>query len=189
MENSGPPRLPTSRQAVVQSEKSPGGFELTNRSVPVPLSHQIVIKVVAVALNQCDWKTPLRVPCPGAIDGADYSGTIVRVGESAAVDYGWKIGDRVVGAKVASNIREPWAGAFTEYVVEEADGCWRVPETLSWEEAAAVGCAVTTSVGTALWISSKLPGTPETPTLKRKYVLVYGGATASGAFAIQLLRL
>ncbi len=189
MENSTLPRLPTSRQAVIQSEKKPGSFELTNLPLPVLLSHQVLIKVAAVALNQCDWKMPLRLPCPGAIDGADYSGTIVRVGECAALDYGWKIGDRVAGAKVASNVNTPWAGAFTEYTVEDADGCWRVPETLSWEEAAAVGCAVTTSIGMALWISLKLSGTPEIPTLKPKYVLVYGGATASGTFAIQLLNL
>ena len=41
----------------------------------------------------------------------------------------------------------------------------------------------------ALWISLKLPGTPENPTLEPKYILVYGGATASGTFAIQLLKL
>jgi NADPH:quinone reductase-like Zn-dependent oxidoreductase len=141
--------------------------------VSVSLSHQILIKVAAIALNQCNWKMSLRVPCPRAFDGADYSGTIVRVGKSAAVDYGWKIGDRMAGAKVASNVREPWAGAFIEYVAEGTDGCWRVPETLSWEEAAATGCAATTSVGMALWIPLKLPGTPETPTLKSSTFLLW----------------
>lgn len=90
---------------------------------------------------------------------------------------------------MASSRRRPWVGAFTEYIIEEADSAWQVPENLSWEEAAAVGCAVTTSVGMALWTSLKLPGTPEKPTLEPKYVLVYGGATASGTFAIQLLKL
>ena len=184
------PALPTSQQAVVQSAKNPGAFEIsTNRPIPVPSPTQLLIKVSAVALNHCDWKMPGRVPCPGAVDGADYSGTVVRLGESAARTSGLKIGDRVAGAQMASSRRRPWAGAFTEYILEEADSAWRVPENLSWEEAAAVGCAVTTSVGMALWISLKLPGTPEKPTLEPKYVLVYGGATASGTFAIQLLKL
>ena len=184
------PPLPTSQQAVVQSAKNPGAFEIsTNRPIPVPSPTQLLIKVSAVALNHCDWKMPGRVPCPGAVDGADYSGTVVRLGESAARTSGLKIGDRVAGAQMASSRRRPWVGAFTEYILEEADSAWRVPENLSWEEAAAVGCAVTTSVGMALWISLKLPGTPEEPTLRPKYVLVYGGATASGTFAIQLLKL
>lgn len=183
------PTLPTSQQAVVQSENA-GSFEIsTNRPIPVPLPSQILIKVSAVALNHCDWKMPGRVPCPGAVDGADYSGTVVRLGESAALTSGFKIGDRVAGAQMASSRRRPWAGAFTEYIIEEADSAWLVPENLSWEEAASIGCAATSSVGMALWVSLKLPGTPEKPTLEPKYVLVYGGATASGTFAIQLLKL
>ncbi|KAK0513951.1 hypothetical protein JMJ35_003673 [Cladonia borealis] len=184
------PPLPISQQAIVQSAKNPGTFEIsTNRPIPVPSPTQLLIKVSAVALNHCDWKMPVRVPCPGAVNGADYSGIVVRLGESAARTSGLKIGDRVAGAQMASSRRRPWVGAFTEYILEEADSAWRVPENLSWEEAAAVGCAVTTSVGMALWISLKLLGTPENPTLEPKYVLVYGGATASGTFAIQLLKL
>ncbi|KUJ20447.1 GroES-like protein [Mollisia scopiformis] len=170
------PPLPTSRQAVVQSAKNPGSFEIETRPLPVPSPTQILIKVAAVALNHCDWKMPGRVPCPGAVDGGDYSGTVVRLGETAALTSGLKIGDRVAGAQMASSRRRPWVGAFTSYIVEEADCCWLVPENLSWEEAASVGCAVTTG----------LPGTPETPILDPKFVLVYGGATASGTFAIQL---
>ena len=184
------PILPTSQQAVVQSAKNPGSFELcTNRPILVPSPDQVLIKVSAVALNHCDYKMPARVPCPGAVDGADFSGTIVRLGESAALTSGLKIGDRVAGAQLASSRRRPWSGAFAEYIIENAVSVWRVPENLSWEEAAAIGCAVTTSVGMALWISLKLPGTPEEPTSEPKYVLVYGGSTASGTFAIQLLKL
>lgn len=182
--------LPTSQQAVVQSKSNPGGFEISsNRPLPIPSPSQVLIKVSAVALNHCDWKMPTRVPCPGAVNGADFSGTIVRLGESISVNSGLKMGDRVAGAQMASSRRRPWVGAFTQYITEEADSVWLVPETLSWEEAASIGCAVTSSVGMALWVSLKLVGTPEDPTPESKYVLVYGGATASGTFAIQLLKL
>lgn len=183
------PALPTSQQAVVQSEDA-GSFEIsTNRPIPVPSRSQILIKVSVVALNHCDWKMPARVPCPGAVDGADYSGTVIRLGDSVARTSTLKVGDRVAGAQMASSRRRPWAGAFTEYILEESDSCWLVPDNLSWEEAASVGCAASSSVGMALWISLKLSGTPEGPVSEPKYVLVYGGATASGTFAIQLLKL
>jgi NADPH:quinone reductase-like Zn-dependent oxidoreductase len=90
---------------------------------------------------------------------------------------------------MASSRRRPWAGAFTEYILEEADMAWRIPDNLSWEEAASMGNAVTSSVGMALWWSLKLRGTPESPIPEPQYVLVYGGASASGTFAIQLLKL
>ena len=110
---------------------------------------------------------PLRVPRPGAVDGGDYSGIVVRVGKDV---IGWKVGDRAAGAQVGSDVGRPGAGSFTEYVAEDADQGWHVPDHLNWEEGAAVGCAVTTSVGMALWRSLKLPGTPEEPTMTPKYV-------------------
>lgn len=175
---------------MVQSKNNPSGFEISlNRPLPIPSSSQVLIKVSAVALNHCDWKMPTRVPCPGAVNGADFSGTLVRLGESVSLGFGLKIGDRVAGAQMASSRRRPLVGAFTQYLTEEADSVWLIPEVLSWEEAASIGCAVTSSVGMTLWVSLKLLGTPENPTLDPKYVLVYGGATASGTFAIQLLKL
>jgi NADPH:quinone reductase-like Zn-dependent oxidoreductase len=183
------PELPTSQQAVVQSNDA-GNFEISaGRPIPTPLPTEVLVKVAAVALNHCDWKMPSRVPCPGAVNGADYSGTVVRMGEVAAQTSGLMVGDRVAGAQMASNHRRPWAGAYAEYIREEADCCWKVPDNLSWEEAAAVGCAASLTSAMGVWYSLKLTGTPESPTSDPKYVLVYGGATASGTYAIQILKL
>lgn len=85
---------------------------------------------------------------------------------------------------MASSRRRPWVGAFAGYILVEAESAWQVTESLLWEEVAVVGCAVATSVGMALWISLKLPRTPERPALEPRYFLVYGGATASGTFAM-----
>ncbi|KAL8313573.1 hypothetical protein RB597_006165 [Gaeumannomyces tritici] len=185
------PVLPPSRQAIMQSAKKPGTFELRADlpMPPLPPDH-VLIKVSAVAINHRDYKMPARIPCPGAVDGSDFSGTIVRLGEAVArTPGGLQIGDRVAGAQMASQVRRPWYGAFSEYVADKADNVWRVPEHLSWEQAASIGCGVTTSVGMALWWAMKLSGTPEEPTTAPKFVLVYGGSTASGTFAIQLLKL
>ncbi|KAB5550764.1 chaperonin 10-like protein [Coniochaeta sp. 2T2.1] len=185
------PVLPRSRQAIVQSATTPGSFELcTNLPLPAVPPDHVLIKVIAVAVNHCDYKMPSRVPCPGAVDGSDFSGVVVRLGKSVArTPGGLQIGDRVAGAQMGNQRRRPWSGAFTEYIAEKAENIWRVPEHLSWEQAASIGCAVTTSVGMALWWVMKLPGTPEKPTPDPKFVLVYGGSTASGTFAIQLLKL
>ena len=98
-------------------------------------------------------------------------------------------GGRVAGAQIASSRRRPLVRVFTGYILEEADSAWQVTESLLWEQVAAIGCAVATSVEMALWILLKLPITPERPALEPRYVLVYGGATISGTFAIQSLRL
>lgn len=85
-----------------------------------------------------------------------------------------RIGDPVAGAQMANQARRPWSGAFAEYISEKPDNLWRVPEHLSWEQAASIGCAVASSVGMALWWEMKLRGTPEEPTPDPKFVLVYG---------------
>ncbi|KAL7929272.1 GroES-like protein [Trichoderma chlorosporum] len=184
------PAIPDVRKAIVQSAMKPGTLELrADQPMPDLPPDSVMIKVEAVALNHCDWKMPARVPCPGAVDGTDFAGTIVRLGESAARESGFAIGDRVAGAQVASHPPQPWSGSYSEYIVEKAVQCWPVPENLSWEEAASVGAAVTSSVGIALWHTLQLAGTPEEPVSHSKFVLVYGGATACGTFAIQVLKL
>ncbi|ORX97045.1 hypothetical protein BCR34DRAFT_607414 [Clohesyomyces aquaticus] len=79
-----------------------------------------------------------------------------------------RISNHVAGAQMASQARPPWPGAFTEYIAEKPDNL---------------------SVGMALWWEMKLPGTPAEPTPDAKFVLVYGGSTASSTFAIRLLKI
>ncbi|TQV90537.1 zinc binding enoyl reductase [Cordyceps javanica] len=185
------PALPALRQAVVQSTTEPGCFELrTDLPMPNMPPDHVLIKVRAVAVNHCDYKMPARIHCPGAVDGCDFSGAIVRLGDAVArTPGGLRIGDRVAGAQMASQARRPWSGAFTNYIAEKPENLWRVPDQFSWAQAASIGCAVASSVGMALWWEMKLPGTPEVPNKEEMFVLVYGGSTASGTFAIQLLKM
>lgn len=185
------PALPPLRQAVVQSTEELGTLELrTDLPMPTVSPDHVLIKVAAVAVNHCDYKMPARVHSPGAVNGCDFAGAVVRLGDSVArTPGGLRIGDRVAGAQMASQARRPWSGAFAEYIAEKPANLWRLPEHFSWEQAASVGCAVASSVGMALWWEMKLPGTPEEPTADAKFVLVYGGSTASGTFAVQLLKM
>jgi NADPH:quinone reductase-like Zn-dependent oxidoreductase len=185
------PALPSTRQAVVQPATKPGTFELrTDLPVPTVSPDHVLIKVSAVAVNHCDYKMPARIHCPNTVDGCDFSGAVVCLGDAvASMPGGLRIGDRVAGAQMASQACRPWSGAFTEYIAEKPENLWRVPEHFSWEQAASIGCAVASSVGMALWWEMKLPGTPEKPTSDPKFILVYGGSTASGTFTMQLLKM
>jgi NADPH:quinone reductase-like Zn-dependent oxidoreductase len=64
----------------------------------------------------------------------------------------------------------------------------KMPDEMSFEEAATMGSGIGT-MGLALFRSLGVPGYPAEPTLKPKHVLVYGGSSATGTMAIQLLRL
>jgi NADPH:quinone reductase-like Zn-dependent oxidoreductase len=183
---------------LVQSS-TPGVLEFTRtRPLPVLLPDQVLVHVAAVALNPCDWKMPTNFPCPGAGVGSDFSGTIIQVGQRVSLDtYGVKVGDRVAGAAHASNRLEPQGGAFAEYIAAYADQIWRIPDGIGFPQAAAIGLCVTGTVGLAAFHERHLalPGSPERPfdqgndKTKKPWVLVYGGSTASGTMAIQLLKL
>ena len=179
----------TSTQTAIVQAKEPVGSLLLKEDSPLPelLQGQVLVETAAVALNPCDWKIPTNFSCPGAVDGSDFSGTVVALGPNLARDL--KIGDRVAGAVHASNPLNPTSGAFAEYLAAWADQVWKMPNSMSWEEAAAIGWCVVGTLGLAMFRSLKLPGSPEQPAQKNVYVLVYGGSTASGTMAIQMLRL
>jgi aspyridone synthetase trans-acting enoyl reductase len=78
-------------------------------------------------------------------------------------------------------------GAFAEYVAVPRQLVWKIPADMSFQTAATLGIGLATA-GLALYNGLQLPlplSAPEVPTT----VLVYGGGTATGALAIQLLRL
>ena len=59
----------------------------------------------------------------------------------------------------------------------------KIPEGMSWEEAASMGAGVTT-IGQALYHELRLPW-PTKPTKEPFHILINGGSTASGTLAIQ----
>ncbi|KAI5921286.1 putative alcohol dehydrogenase [Camillea tinctor] len=124
----------------------------------------------------------------------------------------WKIGDHVCGAVLGANPDNPGRGAFALYVEADPLVLMRVPLDLDWATAAAVGGSCIGAVGLALFRDlglnltnfegvaddriRSMPGlgtsTPPSALSKedlRRIVLVYGGSTACGTMAIQLLSL
>lgn len=190
---SPPIKLPPTQKAIIQAfPPAPTGSLLLRPDRPLPDLHpaQVLIQTAAVALNPCDWKMPTNFPCPGAVDGSDFAGTIVALGADVGrIAPHLQISQRVAGAVHASNPLDRRSGAFAEYVAADADLLWTVPDWMASSQAAAIGWCVVGTVGMAIFRALKLPGSPERPMQKPMFALVHGGSTASGTMAIQMLKL
>ncbi|KXJ94937.1 chaperonin 10-like protein [Microdochium bolleyi] len=153
---------------------------------------KILVRVAAVGLNPTDYKMPANFPKAGATGGCDFAGTVVQLGHQVQLDNRIHLGDRVSGAVHGSNRADPDTGAFAHFVKVPASMIMRIPDTVSFQQAAALGGVGHGTVAQALWSSLGLTATPERPAVSEEDalpVLVYGGSTATGTIAIQILRL
>jgi len=180
--------IPTEQTAIIAL---PNGELGISQNVPVPHVDDdlALVKVVALAVNPVDAKAVGPMAYPGAIAGCDFAGIVVKIG-AASGEY-LRIGDRVAGVVHPMNPMRPDVGAFAQYVGATADFLLRLPENMPLSTGASLGTGVGT-MGLALFNHLQLPNTPDNPGVfpvnKPCYVLVYGGSTASGTLAIQLIR-
>ncbi|KAL4903192.1 hypothetical protein BDW74DRAFT_180059 [Aspergillus multicolor] len=153
-------------------------------SIPTLQDGEVLVHVKSIALNPFDAKSAEMSPTPGATIGCDFAGDIVTAGLDT---NGFTIGDRVSGCVFGNNPSRLDNGAFAEYVAVPADLLFKIPSDMSYNEAATLGVGLAT-VGMSLYHCLKLSMVPES-SLKgtRPYVLVYGGSTATGTLAIQIL--
>lgn len=157
-----------------------------NRQVPQLRDDHVLVKPIAVALNPTDWRhVRYGRAKDGCILGCDYAGIVESVGN--AVTKPWQPGNRIFGCGHGANIVNPDDGVFAEFAAVIGDLQMRVPEHLSFEEAATIGLGSIT-VGQGLYQKAlKLDLPPATGEAKRNGipVLIYGGGTATGALGIQ----
>lgn len=191
--------IPTTQRALQQGED--GRLRVVN-DAPIPplLPGYVLVKTHAVALNPSDHKITTGFPIPGAYSGSDFSGTVVQLADD--VDpAAWPLGSQVCGAAFGFSPSHRLAsGAFAEYVRARGDLLLRIPSTtnngglerMDFLHAATLMTALSTC-SLAFWSPDglDLAGSPESPLLSEKPtpVLVYGGSTATGTMAVQLLRL
>lgn len=182
----GHPVLPAIQRAVVQDAAGRAGVA-DNVPLPEILTGSILVKTMAVALNPCDYKMGNRFPSPGYIIGNDFAGTVVAIGSETTTEL--RIGDLVCGMVHGSNPADGANGAFAHYVRLPSTLVLRVPTAWKVEEAAALGVGLAINC-LALWGRAlALESRPDNRAQKPIPVLVYGGSTATGTMAIQLLRL
>jgi len=103
------------------------------------------------------------------------------------VTKSFKKGDRVAGMCHGVNAVEQEDGAFGEYCRAKGDIQIKIPDNVSDEEAATLGVGVAT-VGQGLYQSLGLP-MPGSASKEKTPVLIYGGSTSTGMFAIQFAKL
>ncbi|EKG18492.1 Alcohol dehydrogenase superfamily zinc-containing [Macrophomina phaseolina MS6] len=166
------------KEAIIHSAEK---VEIVDSPVPKPGPNQVVIKVAVSGSNPKDWKTPewsdLKIN-----GGDDIAGTVHSVGEGV---YEFKPGDRVAAFH---EMRTP-GGSYAEYAVAWQHTTSHIPESLSFEEAATIPLAALTAViGNYVRLGLPEPWRPVTEGQQLPF-LVYGGASAVGAFAIKLARL
>jgi NADPH:quinone reductase-like Zn-dependent oxidoreductase len=165
-----------------------GGVEIShNAPIPEAKDGVVLIRTMAVSVNPVDAKMRGPYVTAGAIAGCDFAGVVEEVDDEAA-KYDIKKGDRVAAAIMGMNSLEPTHGAFAEHVGAPAYALVKLPDAASFESGSAL-CTCFMTAGLALFKSLDLPGYPLAPSIKKIPVLVYGGGTATGTAAIQLLLL
>lgn len=146
-------------------------------SVPAPVAGpgQVLVRVEAAGVNGLDWKVrqghvrdayPLQLP---AVLGIELAGVVEAVGPGVT---GLGRGDRVMGPLGG-------LGAYAERVAVDAANLSRVPDALSFVQAAALPIA-----SVAAWQSLNLAG----PVRPGQRILIQGAAGGLGGFAVQYAR-
>lgn len=141
---------------------------------PLPNKGEVVVEVHAVGLNPVDYKTVTNGNPHWTyphILGLDVAGTIDAVGEGV-VD--WKKGDRVV---YHGDFMKK--GGYAEYAVTTAHSISRIPDAVTFEEAAALPTAGYTAYEA---LFRKLPMN------HIQTILIHGGAGGVGGFGVQLAK-
>ena len=179
--------MPVLNTAIVGLEDGTLGIR---HDVPLPSleDDMLLVRNHAIALNPIDTKMVGSLGTPGAVAGMDFAGEVVAIGPKVKTAVPIRVGDRVCGAVPGMHAPTPHVGAFATVVGAPDVTTVKIPEHMSYEEAASLGSGLGT-IGLALFRSLQVPGTPMAPAEKPVDVLVYGGSTATGTLAIQLLKL
>ena len=147
-------------------------LELVDAPDPEPGPGQLLVRVFATALNRADLlqRRGLYPPPPGEPDilGLEFAGEIARVGDGVEE---FARGDRVFGLC--------GGGAYADFLVVDQRMAVPIPDTLSFDAAAAVPEAFFTA-HEALFVLAGLRG--------GESALVHAGASGVGTAAIQLAR-
>lgn len=153
--------------------------ELVEQEVNKPSAepNQVVVKLEATSINPIDWKLregylkemfDWEFPI---ILGWDVAGVITEIGLNVTK---WKVGDRVFSRPETTRF-----GTYAEYTAVDEQLLAKLPDSISYEEAAAVPLA-----GLTAWQALFTHGDLK----EGETVLIHAGAGGVGIYAIQLAK-
>lgn len=171
--------IPTTQKAV-RIHAFGGLDKLVYEDAPVPAisADDVLVKVHAASVNPVDWKIregylkdfiPHQLPLTL---GWDFAGEVVAVGEQVK---NWKVGDAVYARPDLGR-----NGSYAEYIAVRGSEIARKPQSLNWQQAAAVPLTALTAWQALYEIANLKAG---------ERVLIQAGAGGVGSFAIQLAKL
>ena len=161
------------RAVVIARPGGPEVLELRDVPRPSPGEGHVLVRVRASAINRADLlqregRYPAPAGAPADIPGLEFAGDVAECGPGVAL---WREGDRVFGIAAG--------GAQAEYLVAHERMLARVPERLSFTEAAAVPEVFITAHDALVTQAAVRPS---------ERVLVHAVGSGVGLAAIQLAR-
>ncbi|KAI0002672.1 quinone reductase [Xylariaceae sp. FL0662B] len=163
---------------------------LSTRSLAPLEKGEVAIKITATAINPVDWKIRdynAYVTKYPAVIGSDAAGEIADVGSEVS---GFAVGDRVFFQGIVDNFD---AATFQQYCKVPAKLVGKTPSNISDEQASGISLA-TVAVLTAYYDATGHGLTPPwgdggEHAGKGKAIVILGGSSSVGQYAIQLARL
>ncbi|MEG3841014.1 NADP-dependent oxidoreductase [Microcoleus sp. herbarium14] len=143
---------------------------------PEPKADEVLVKVHVAAVNPADWKIRdgmgerfgFKLPL---ILGGDIAGTIEEVGDGVE---NFKKGDAVYGMTLSG-----LSGGYAEYAITKADAIVMKPDSISFEEAAAIPIGALTAWQAMFDLANLSKG---------QRILIAGASGGVGSMAVQLAK-
>ena len=132
-----------------------GKMELRDHPKPVVGPEDIILNVKATGICGSDLQMNMDKDAPDKLPvGHEVAGIIEEIGENVDPKLlGQRVAVEIIGHgracttcwycrqgqfKLCTNMAPPEGGGFAEFMKRKAIGCYRVPDSMSWEEAALV---------------------------------------------------
>ncbi|TWU35903.1 NAD(P)-dependent alcohol dehydrogenase [Novipirellula artificiosorum] len=151
-------------------------LRLTETRTPLPKPGELILRVVAAGVNPIDYRLrrgDARYILPGGfprIPGYDVAGTVLFAPSTCGV---------MPGDRVMAFLGDKYGGGYASYARCSANGVSKIPDSLSFEQAAAIPLAASTALQSLRDHGKIRSGTQ---------VLINGASGGVGAFAVQIAK-
>lgn len=167
------------RAVFYQSHGGPEVLQVGELAKPVPADDEVLVRIAATAVNPIDRRLRggelqeyITRTFP-VVPGWDFSGIITEVGTDVT---DWKPGDAVVGLAFTWAIQH---GTYAEYAPVKASAIAAKPDSLTFDEAAALPLVSLTAWQALVEFGNLQP---------EQTVLIQAGAGGLGSVAIQIAK-